>query len=153
MKKGIILWAVMLVGVLAWAYASEHGGTPMGTEDSGSAVEHPSAEEIRGAMKTLVDEKSKTLGAFEVRDQETGKVRRLELIKIHDQVVKRAKAGGYYYSCADFKDLDTGETVDVDLEMENKDGALSVGDVSIHKVNGKARYTYDDNGNRIPVAK
>ena len=39
------------------------------------------------------------------------------------------------------------------FDVKNEGGKLSVVDVRIHKINGKPRYTYDKNDNRIPVKK
>ncbi|HAH21202.1 MAG TPA: hypothetical protein DCL49_09910, partial [Candidatus Omnitrophica bacterium] len=93
-------------------------------------------------------EKSKKTGTFDVHDPETGKTRKLSLVRVHERV---GKTGEYYYSCADFTDTETGKLLDLDLDVEHKNGKLSVVDVRIHKVNGKERYTYDENDNRIPI--
>jgi hypothetical protein len=99
-------------------------------------------------MREYVLEKSKKDGSFEIMDSVTGNMRYLELKRIHDRV---GKTGDYFYSCADFKDTKSGELLDLDIDVENKDGELNVIDVRIHKVEGKPRYTYDENDNRIPV--
>ena len=52
------------------------------------------------------------------------------------------------------KDTKTGDLLDLDFDVEAlPDGMLEVVDVRIHKVNGAARYTYDDQDNRIPLAR
>jgi len=99
-------------------------------------------------MKGYVMEKSKATGTFDVVDPETDKTRKLELIRVHERV---GKTGNYYYSCADFKEAESGQMLDLDLDVEDKGGKLSVVDVRIHKLEGKERYTYDANDNRIPV--
>ena len=131
----------------------EHGGTSAekeqgGTEQKGSGYTEPTAQNIRQSMKNYVMEKSKGTGTFDVYDPEIGKTRKLSLVRVHERV---GKTSNYYYSCADFKDTKTGELLDLDLDVEHKDGKLSVVDVRIHKVSGKERYTYDENANRIPV--
>ncbi len=146
------------LGVAAVAHSAEHGGSGMKKEHGGSpaAKEHggaakasqPSSDDIRNAMKAHVMEQSKASGTFDVADPETGKTRKLEMIRVHERV---GKTGNYYYSCADFKDTESGEMLDLDLDVEEKAGALSVVDVRIHKVGGKERYTYDATDNRIPV--
>lgn len=157
----IILAFLVVLSFTPVLYAMEHGGkehggaahaeTTMehgGKEHGGVKAETPSAETIRETMKAYVADKSKAAGTFEVTDAVEGKTRRLTLEKVHERV---GKTGDYYYSCADFKDADTGELLDLDLDVEDKDGVLSVRDVRIHKVNGKERYTYDENDNRIPI--
>ncbi|HAH21719.1 MAG: hypothetical protein A2Y00_04245 [Omnitrophica WOR_2 bacterium GWF2_43_52] len=130
--------------------AAEHGGKEHGGhEHDGVKVSEPSAEQIRAAMSEYVAKESKKTGTLDVYDKEAGKTRKLSLIKVHERV---GKTGNYYYSCADFKDTESQEMLDLDLDVESKDGNLSVVDVRVHKVGGKERYTYDAKDNRIPVA-
>ena len=49
-------------------------------------------------------------------------------------------------------DVSTGDLLDLDFDVEDRDGKLVVVDIRIHKDNGKARYTYDDNDNMIPLS-
>ena len=129
----------------------EHGGKEHGGKEHGGTTSvKPTADNIRGAMKAHVVEESAKTGTFDVVDPETGKTRKLVLVRIHERV---GKTGDYYYSCADFKDVGSGELLDLDLDVEHKDGKLGVVDVRIHKLSGKERYTYDDNDNRIPISK
>ncbi len=138
--------------------AKEHGGSATSAttqtqpatataEHAGTAVKTPSADDIRNAMKNHV-EASLQDGTFNVTDEVTGKVRKLRLIRVHERV---GKTGNYYYSCADFKDTESDELLDLDLDVADQNGILKVADVRIHKVSGKERYTYDENDNRIPV--
>lgn len=149
MKTKIIFAAFVLTVI--WAVPvlmAEHGGTSM--EHGGMKTAEPSAGKIRSAMKNYVDTTTKEKGAFEIYDTEAGKTRKLGLVKIHQRV---GKAGDYYYTCADFKDTETNEMLDLDIDVRNEEGKLNVADVTIHKVNGKERYTYDAHSNRIPVKK
>lgn len=157
MKKAFV--AIIAFSAVIWltagSYADEHGGKEHGgtepaKEDKGATVKKPSANEIRAAMKSYAEEKSKATGTFDIKDPETKNVRKLQLEKVHERV---GKTGNYYYSCADFKDTVSGEKLDLDLDVQDKDGVLSVVDVRIHKLNGKERYTYDANDNRIPVSE
>ncbi|MCQ9206518.1 MAG: hypothetical protein NG740_01350 [Omnitrophica bacterium] len=130
----------------------EHGGVTQehgGKEHGGANVaKQPSADEIRRTMKNHVLGESAATGTFEIYDAETGVTRKLALVRVHERV---GKTGDYYYSCADFTDVNTGEFLDLDLDVENKNGKLSVVDVRVHKLNGKERYTYDENDNRISL--
>ena len=156
MRKPILMLpAISIIFILCRpCLGAEHGGGAWGEhagkEHGGAMISEPSANQIRSTMSDYVKAESKKTGTFDVYDEETGKTRELSLIRIHDRV---GKTGSYYYSCADFKDKDTGETVDMDLDVKHEDGKLSVVDVRVHKVNGKERYTYDANDNRIPVRK
>ena len=142
----ILVISLMLWGV-SFVSAAEHGGSAASKEHGGTA-NVPSADDIRAAMKNYVMDKSMATGAFDALDPETGKTRKLELLKVHERV---GKTGDYYYSCADFKDTETGQMLDLDLDVQDKGGELSVVDVRIHKLEGKERYTYDENDNRIPL--
>jgi hypothetical protein len=142
--------------------SKEHGGKEHGGEEhaskehggeehkgsKGSGYEKPTADNIRSTMKDHVLAASEEAGTFNVDDPEMGKTRRLALVRVHERV---GKTGDYYYSCADFTDVDTGELLDLDLDVEHKNGRLGVVDVRIHKLDGNERYTYDENDNRIPI--
>ena len=150
-KKAVIAMMAFAFCIAAgsFVFAIEHGGTTTQEHGGKAQVKVPAAGDIRAAMKSYVDAKSQATGSFDVMDPETGKVRKLKLDRVHERV---GKTGNYYYSCADFTDIDSGEKLDLDLDVENKDGGLNVVDVRIHKVNAKERYTYDEHDNRIPVS-
>lgn len=160
----IMLALMFVIGFSQLSLAAEHGGTTQ--EHGGTTHEHggttatapeqaattapsaPSNDDIKNTMNSYVADESKETGTFDIYDPETGKIRTLKLINVHERV---GKTGNYYYSCADFEDTESGEKLDLDIDVEDKDGTLAVADVRIHKVNGKERYTYDENDNRIPV--
>jgi len=158
----IALALIFVVGFSQLSLAAEHGGKEHGgaTQEHGgttatapgeaatTAPAAPSNDDIKNTMKTHVENESKDTGAFDILDPDTGKVRSLKLVRVHERV---GKTGDYYYSCADFEDTTTGEKLDLDIDVEDKDGQLNVADVRIHKVDGKERYTYDENDNRIPL--
>ena len=161
MKKTLIaiLGLLAFIGLSRGAIAHEHGGKEHGGETRAQeqggtpavqqAASAPSNDDIRSAMQTYVaEEAEKTNGNFEVLDPDTNTTRKLQMLRVHERV---GKTGNYYYSCADFKDVDTGEMLDLDLDVEDEGGKLDVEDVRIHKVNGQERYTYDENDNRIPL--
>lgn len=129
-------------------HAQEHGGTAT-KEHGGQAAETPSKDDIRNAMKAFVEAQAqKTGGNFEIIDPDTNKKRRLQMIRVHERV---GKTGDYYYSCADFKDVDSGQLLDLDLDVADQNGKLQVVDARLHKVEGEPRFTYDENDNRIPL--
>ena len=158
MKK--IIYVTLALGILIWltghSFAQEHGGSEHGgsiwgsKEHAGIKLQEPNSEDIRNQMNTYIKEKSKKIDTFNIYDPEIKKTRKLSLIKIHERV---GKTGNYYYSCTDFKDVDTGQILDLDLDVEDKNGKLSVVDVRIHKVGGIERYTYDENDNRILIRR
>ena len=149
-------WAVgLVVGALAVfpaiaGQAAEHGGKEHAGQAAVSKASvnvEPTAEELRQTIRDYITTTTQKQGAFTIKDSLTGNTRTLTLVGVHERV---GKTGGYYYSCTDMRDAASGELLDLDFDVEAKAGRLSVVDVRIHKVDGKARYTYDDKDNRIP---
>lgn len=156
-KFPLVLAVMFFIGMTQLAVAGEHGGkehggsAPAKGSTSGTVSKTPSNDDIRNAMKSYVIKKSKASGTFDVSDPDTGKMLNLELVRVHERV---GKTGDYYYSCADFKESNTGVMWDLDLDVEAlSGGGLQVVDVRVHKEDGDARYTYDENDNRIPLKK
>ena len=138
----------------------EHGGTttaPAAKEHGGATQEHggqavkaePSAEQIRQTIQSYVQSTVQKKGAFPIKDPVTRSTRSLEFVRVHDRV---GKTGSLYYSCTDMRDKKTGELLDLDFDVNATGEKLKVVDQRIHKVGGKARYTYDEHDNRIPVS-
>ena len=169
MKRGraSVVIGAALVGLFAWqaARAAEHGGHEHGgtatQEHGGSATQQaveqpapvvePQPEQIRQTIKDYIGSiAAVSYGGFPIEDPVEGKSRTLELVRVHYRV---GKTGELYYSCTDMKDANSGQTLDLDFDVRNDQGRLSVVDTRIHKVDGKARYTYDDKDNRVPVTE
>ncbi len=131
------------------AFAGEHGGKEHGgMQHSDHMKAQPAAQDIKDSMAAYVKAQSAEKGYLEIFDSVAGKTRRLKLKRIHERV---GKTGDLFYSCADFVDSESGQLLDLDIDVKNKDGILKVVDTRIHKVEGKPRYTYDENDNRIPL--
>lgn len=130
----------------------EHGGTAQehgGQEHGGQPVNaEPSAEHIRQTIQHHVQGIAQKESAFAVNDPVTGTTRQLEFVRVHDRV---GKTGDLYYSCTDMRDKQTGELLDLDFDVQAIGDQFKVVDQRIHKVAGKARYTYDEHDHRIPV--
>ena len=108
----------------------------------------PTPEALRDTIRNYVANEEKAKGAFEIMDERTGSLRQLEFVRVHERV---GKTGNYYYSCTDMKDVKTGDLLDLDFDIQDEGGNLTVADIRIHKDNGDPRYTYDDQDNRVPV--
>ena len=111
-------------------------------------AEGPAPKSLKQSIRDHIKHQEKLQGAFAVVDERTGELRQLELIRVHKRV---GKTGDYYYSCTDMRDVKTGDELDLDFDIESTDGNLDVVAIRIHKDNGKARYTYDENDNMIPL--
>ena len=112
-------------------------------------AQHPSDEQVLQTVQDYLQQHTATDGTFAIDDQQTGATRRLQLIRVRKRV---GKTGGLFYTCTDLRDVNTAELVDLDFDVMPRNGTLTVVDTWIHKVEGKARYTYDADDNRIPVA-
>lgn len=175
MKEGVRI-SILAVGVCALlisgrvAEAAEHGGqehggtaaaptttAPAAKEHGGAAKEpsvqaapaEPSAAQLRQRIERYVKEQSDADGTFAIEDPETGATRHLQFVRVHQRV---GKTGALYYSCTDMRDVNTAELLDLDFDVMASGGNLEVVDARIHKVEGKARYTYDANDQRIPIS-
>jgi glucose/arabinose dehydrogenase len=111
--------------------------------------EHPksakkvSTEEIDKAIRRHIETTaSPSGGKFPVKDEILKKTWDLELVKVHNDKLQ-ALADGRYFACVDFKAGD-GTMVDVDFFMKKDGDALVVTDTTVHKINGKARYNYQE---------
>ncbi len=133
----------------AAAPAAAANATAPASPTPAAAPAEPTSEQIHQAIQQYVQETTQDEGAFYVDDEVTGDTRELTLDHVHDQV---GKTGDYYYVCTDMKDTKTSELLDVDFDVEPYEGQLEVVDVRIHQVNNKPYFTYDDKGNRVPVA-
>lgn len=169
-----MVWSgVMVIGVgglligSGLGDAAEHGGkehggaatTPAATQEPGGVThEHgdqaapiePSAEQLRQAIRDYVQQMIQEEGAFTIEDEVSGTTRTLELVRVHERV---GKTGELYYSCTDMRDTRTGQILDLDFDVEATADGLDVVDTRIHKVEGQARYTYDNQDRRVPVTQ
>ena len=111
--------------------------------------EHPksenklSTEDIDKAIRGHIDKTSAaTNGSFPVKDDVLKKTWDLKLDRVHNDKLQ-ALADGRYFACVDFKAAD-GTMVDVDFFMKKEGDNLAVTDTTVHKVDGKARYNYQE---------
>jgi len=112
-----------------------------------------STDDIDAAIRAHIEEKSKASGGrFEVRDDVMNKTWSLELVRVHKDKLQ-ALADGRYFACVDFKAPDA-TMVDVDFFLKKDGDKLAVTDTTVHKVDGKARYNYEEkNGVWVRVAE
>ena len=149
--KGLVVVAVSgFFGAAISVEAAEHGGKEHGGMEHGGQVvkTEPSAEQIRQTIQRHVQGIVQKNGSFTIHDPVTGTQRTLDFVRVHERV---GKTGALYYSCTDMRDPKTGQLLDLDFDVKSEGKNLRVVDTRIHKVDGKARYTYDEHDHRIPV--
>lgn len=114
-------------------HPAEHpgSGSKVSTADIDKAI-RAHIEKISGASH----------GSFPVKDDVLKKTWELKLDRVHNDKLQ-ALADGRYFACVDFKAAD-GTPVDVDFFMKKEGEGLAVTDTTVHKVDGKARYGYEE---------
>jgi hypothetical protein len=139
-----------LPAVSALAQQKEHPKEHPQNPPSGKKL---STDDIDAAIRAHIEEKSKASGGrFEVRDDVLNKTWSLELVRVHKDKLQ-ALADGRYFACVDFKAPDA-TMVDVDFFLKKDGDKLAVTDTTVHKVDGKARYNYEEkNGVWVRVAE
>lgn len=74
-------------------------------------------------------------GRMYLFDGQQGKLLKMELVKLHEGIVKK---GDFYVSCADFKDQN-GAVVDVDFLVRPNEGLLITTQAIVHSFDGNKR--------------
>ena len=134
-----ILGVLSLEGCKRLEHPSEHPGDAGKT---GDLTKDQLADAIQGYIQK---EAVAHDGAFPISDEKSGQQLRLTLAKVHRD--KLAKVGqDHYFACVDFKAPD-GKVYDVDFFMKGPDkDRLAFSKFTIHKENGKERYTWHEEG-------
>jgi hypothetical protein len=141
--------AVVLAFFSSLALAQEKKEHPKEEHPKQEHPEHPksgkkmSTEDIDKAIRAHIEKTAAASGGkFPVKDDVLKKTWDLDLVKVHNDKLQ-ALADGRYFACVDFKAAD-GTMVDVDFFMKKDGDALAVTDTTVHKINGKARYSYQE---------
>ena len=104
-------------------------------------------KELGAAVKEYIkEESSKNDGYFIVKDEKENKELKLKLKKVHEDKLT-SLSSSLHFVCADFDNTD-GVVYDIDIFMEGTEqDNLSATEVSVHKKDGKPRYTwYEEKG-------
>lgn len=109
---------------------------------AGGAESSLTTDQLADAIEAYIDnEAAATNGLFTIVDDESDEKLRMSLHRVHRERLSRV-GKDLYFACADFK-ADNGKMYDIDFFMtgNNKDN-LMFSEFSIHKVDGKERYTW-----------
>jgi hypothetical protein len=116
----------------------------------------PTMKAFVAAVEDYVADKQESEGAFKVYDNRLDKTWDLELLRIHKKRIARL-GEDKFFACADFKEVGRKgkrKTLDLDFFVSrDEDGNFVVDEIPVHKVQGKPRYTYNKNNERVPVGK
>jgi len=87
--------------------------------------------ELLEAAKDKLKEKTMQSGTLDVFDNASGQVRNLRLIELYDNVVEKE---GKYLIIADYRDINTGDIVKVEIGMVSSEEDFVIGDLRIKNV-------------------
>lgn len=128
------LLAASMTQVVAAEDYDEKGSMLEEVESESEQAPEVSKEDMQAVMEKFITTKAAEKdGVFELEDRQTGKVRRLSYMDLHEGIGVK---DGQHFSCADFKDLDSGEVLDVDIYVDVVSEGLEVTNAVIHKVDG-----------------
>ncbi len=164
--KGKVIWMTlsMILGVWGIGISGEHPEHPMPQKNT-AAKEHPKEHPNKAAQdKTfqsdyekfvkdyVAAEAKKSGGAYTIHDDVSNKDWKLELVKVHKNKICMLQEEKTCFACADLKEVDSTNKLDLDFYAnKSPDGKMTMDKVMIHKVNGKPRFTYDSQNNRVSV--
>ncbi|HUO76716.1 MAG TPA: hypothetical protein VMU21_03980 [Thermodesulfovibrionales bacterium] len=129
---------------LAAEHPSEH---PSGKPSSGEVPKPLTKKEMSAAIQSYIEKEAKKYGGYyEIYDDLQKKQLSLKLKQIHDDRLSHV-GNDVYFFCVDLIDKD-GKVYDLDFFMKRGPGGdLNVTEVTIHKQEGKERYTwYEEKG-------
>jgi hypothetical protein len=142
---GILIAAAMSLALPTGLAAQEHPTSEHPSSEHPSASKPITMDQLAQAIQEAIAAKTKEQGGqFHVADPVLHKTWALQLVRVHKD--RLAQLGpDTYFACTDFRAND-GAMLDVDFYMKNDNGKLVFSDTAIHKVNGKARFTYEKKG-------
>jgi hypothetical protein len=88
-------------------------------------------QELQDFMKEYISTQAAGTGTFQLFDEKTQKMRKMEFIKLQEKVRRYGIIG---ISTAEFKEKDTGDTILADMNVENKKEGLEVTAVRIKSI-------------------
>ncbi len=139
-SKGLL--PILVVGAIIFfsaAQAQEHPKEHPSSTTTKKQTLNPEA--LAKEITQYVEKESNLKGRyFLFYDEKEGKPLVLTLDKVHKDKLSKV-AEGTYFACSDFKSKD-GKTYDLDFFLKEGDSGLQVSEITVHKENGKARYTW-----------
>lgn len=130
---------ILMASRFSWA---EHPMEQPSGHPTGEVKKPLTKKEMSAAIQSYIkSESSQHGGYYEIYDDLQGKKLYLKLKKIHDDRLSHV-GNDVYFFCVDLADKD-GKIYDLDFFMKrDRDGDLNVTEVTIHKQEGKERYTW-----------
>ena len=170
MTKLTIAAAALVLAVAAKAaeHPKEHptGGMDQNTAPAAPATPATPAEPPKVGSKEWIKDMNKEYvkavednvkaakasGGFKVHDEKLNKDWALALEHVHKDRIAYL-GNNTFFACADFHSTAAKDMTKVDLDFyaTKTDAGWKVEKVLVHKINGKARYTYNMKNEMVPV--
>ncbi len=130
----------------------EKGQTSQIQKNSGKSIRKAKISEIEEGIKNFIEAYSQENdGHFVVEEKD--KELRLKLVRVHTEYLSNL-GPERFFACVDLADQN-GDVYDVDFFMEGEPGKMKVTSTSLHKLNGKPFYTWqqlpDKTWEKVPV--
>lgn len=133
----IPLRALALASLTSSVVLMPLGASLAAVTDTGPKV---TIDDIAAGIEKHVAEESKTNGGY-FRVQFNKKELNLQLVRVHLEYLADL-GSGVKFACVDLVGID-GPVYDVDFFMKGPPGAMTVTETSVHKINGKPFYTWE----------
>ncbi|MBI3909632.1 MAG: hypothetical protein HY320_01705 [Armatimonadetes bacterium] len=144
-RIGLAVAALALAMALP-GQAQEHPGTPTGREHPGGAPAKSVTDGIQSAVNAYVHKQVGKGKTFPLKDPQMKSTWQLTLKRFHPET---KISNNLYFVCTDFA-AKNGKMVDVDFFLTPSSGqhGFTVRRVLIHKVDGKPRFSYQQDGDK-----
>lgn len=111
-----------------------------------------SIAEIEAGIRSYIERKaSENGGLFQIQDR--GQEFKMKLVRVHTEYLANLGPRSHF-ACVDLADV-SGDVYDVDFFLSGEPGAMEVTETSVHKLNGKPFYAWqqrsDKTWHRVPV--
>lgn len=104
-----------------------------------------SIAEIEQGIRSYIDEKSTAEnGYFVIEDGDS--TLRLKLVRVHTEYLSNL-GPNRHFACVDLAEVD-GNVYDVDFFLSGKPGEMKVTETSVHKLNGKPFYSWEQQADK-----
>ena len=158
---GFMITRIIVAAVVALLFrpaiavlAGEHPEHPQqqpAVQPSNQVKQTKAAEEkkvtmaqISTGIKKHITAETKKASDRKFHTKHDGKDLALDLVKVHEDRLS-GLGGGKYFACVDMKAAD-GTTYDIDFFLSGTPDNMKVTETSVHKVNGKALYSWKEEG-------
>ena len=147
----LALFSRPAMAVAAGEHPEHPNQNPPAGAQSGQANQTKAAEEKKltvaqistGIKKHITEETAKSSDK-KLHVKHDGKDVALDLVKVHEDRLS-SLGGGKYFACVDMKATD-GTAYDIDFFLSGTPDSMKVTETSVHKVNGKALYSWKEEG-------